>query len=202
MLITELAKTLKLPKIKPNQTLQTPNCFLRPLSIGERRWMLWRVRPSASVLVLGREVTPQIWHPRGSMSCLFPTRPSGTLEHPHANRSVLPGKAPAAVQLLTPQLAPQGITPSCRSSPSCRELLPFLLAAFSQVRAALNHLAFIHLQVAGKSLAPPPASGDGKTESYLPIQGPLIPGQSPAEKAKRKHAVLLWCVGGWREHAK
>lgn len=66
----------------------------------------------------------------------------------------------------------------------------------------LNHLAFIHSQVAGKSLAPPPASGDGKTESYLPIQGPLIPGQSPAEKAKRKHAVLPWCVGGWREHAK
>lgn len=170
---TNLAPTWKHELLIPNKPLRHQQC-------GSLFWALADPRKAAPCLILG----------------LLP------LEHPHANRSVLPGKAPAAVQLLTPQLALQGITPSCRSSPPCRELLPFLLAAFSQVRAALNHLAFIHLQVAGKSLAPPPASGDGKTESYLPIQGPLIPGQSPAEKAKRKHAVLLWCVGGWREHAK
>lgn len=91
-------------------------------------------------------------------------------------------------------IVPQGITYSLAGAPCPAGSL---LSGPGVSWLLSSHLPFNHLQVGGNSLAPPPASGGRKREPYVPIQGPLIPRQSPAKKARRKRVVLrgMWVSG-------
>lgn len=170
--------------------------------------------------------------PPGSTRHSFPTGPSGTrncgspswalaeprnpthrspawegsfpLKYPPAKRApALTGKAPAAAQELTPQMVPQGIThpPAGAPIPAGSSCL-YCWQPFIRTGLFWTTWHLITYRWLGRAWLPLQPVVVGRQNPIFPVQGPLIPGQSPAEKAKRKPAVLPRCVGGWREHAK